>query len=703
MSTNLVCKRISSATQITSTRRFLTAKLAFTLKRNITMTTATPPVKAPSFQITAEEINSRAAKIINDSKAIDDEIANEKQPNFANVFKKYALKENERMSENNILSFFQQVSSDKDLRDASSKAEELMSNYEVDAGMREDVYKVVKQAFDNLSSEKANLDAEDLLLAEKLEKKFRRNGLGLDKETREKVGELRKELTNVCIKFQKQLGEENGSLLFSQEDLEGLSESALEQYKKNDKGEYIVTFKYPDYLPLMKYAKKEKTRKTAYVGYENRAEFNKDLVVEAVKLRAEIAKLLGYENHSAYVLEERMAKDPKTVDAFLNDLLVKSKDMGKKDVQVLLDLKKEIAQPEDDVSGVFPWDVSYLNNLYIEREFQVDEEKISQYFPLDQTIDGMLSIFSQLFSLKFVHQEAEKGDSWHDDVRLLSVWRTDKEEFVGYLYFDMHPRDNKYGHAANFSLIKRCYGNDGKEVIPSTAIVCNFSKPTDTKPSLLKHSEVVTFFHELGHGIHCLTGKAKYARFAGTNVDWDFVEAPSQMLEYWTWNKAQLKDLSHHYKDGSKLDDALIDSLIRTKHVNAAYAMLRQLYFAIFDFRLHTSTDGNVDIAELWNTMKPDVTGVSNGGTFTHGYSSFGHIMGGYDSGYYGYKWSEVFAADMYHTKFSANPLDSTAGAEYRDKVIGRGGSRDQWESLKDFLGREPNNIAFLKEMGITA
>lgn len=665
----------------------------------MTTSTAQPPVAAPSFKITAEELSSRAEALIKDSKRIDDEIASEQNPTFANVFKKYALRENDRMSQSNYLTFFQHVASDKDLRDASSKADELISNYEIDAGMREDLYKVVKQAFDNLSSE-TGLDDEDRLFAEKLEKKFRRNGLGLDKEKRDKIGQLRKDLTNVCIKFQKQLGEESGSLTFTKDELEGLSDTALEQYKKNDKGDYIVTFKYPDYLPLMKYAKKESTRKAAYIGYENRAEVNKDLVVEAIKLRAQIAQLLSYENHSAYVLEERMAKDPQTVDKFLQDLLVKSKDMGKKDIETLLTVKKDVSG--GSATDVYPWDVSYLNNLYIEREFQVDEEKISEYFPLDKTIDGMLGIFSRLFSLKFVRQEVEKGESWHDDVRLLSVWRSDTDEFVGYLYFDMHPRDNKYGHAANFSLYKRYIDADGKEAIPSTSIVCNFSKPTESKPSLLKHSEVVTFFHELGHGIHCLTGRAKYARFAGTNVDWDFVEAPSQMLEYWTWNKAQLKELSSHYKDGSSLDDALIDSLIRTKHVNGAYFMLRQLYFAIFDFTLHTSKDGNVDVAELWNSMKPSITGVSNGGVFSHGYASFGHIMGGYDSGYYGYKWSEVFAADMYYTKFSADCMDSNVGAQYRDKVIGRGGSRDQWVSLKDFLGREPNNTAFLKEMGIT-
>jgi saccharolysin len=232
-----------------------------------------------------------------------------------------------------------------------------------------------------------------------------------------------------------------------------------------------------------------------------------------------------------------------------------------------------------------------------------------------------------------------------------------------------------------------------------TALVCNFSKPTPTRPSLLRHSEVVTFFHELGHGIHDLVGQAKYARFSGHKVGRDFVEAPSQMLEFWTWNEAQLKELSGHYKSGEELSDDLIDSLIRSKHANAGTFYSRQLFFGLFDFTLHT-TNEPLDIAKVWNDLKVQITFMDQGGIISHGYSSFGHLAGGYDAGYYGYLWSEVFAADMYYTRFKADPLNNKAGIDYREKVIGRGGTADANEYLKDFLGREPNNDAFFREIG---
>ncbi|ANB13623.1 Prd1p [Sugiyamaella lignohabitans] len=671
-----------------------------------------PPVAPLRWEITADEIKERQEALLARSKKIEDEIAAEENPTFENVILKYALNENDIINEQCILGFYHHVSADKALREASADAEEKIENYTIEAGSREDVYKSIKKVYDDLPQLTKTLDPESIRLVEKLETKFRRNGLALDKETRDKVSELRKELSSNSIKFSKQLAEETGFLLFTKEELKGVPESILERYQfQEDSGKYKVTFKYPDYLPLMKYAENDATRKTAYIGYENRVLDNKELVKKAITLRAQAAKLLGYKNHSEFVLEERMAKSPEIVNSFLQDLRNRASAKGKEEVDNLIALKNEhrsepgvAKSSEGPHDQLYSWDHSYYNNLLLERKYQVDDEKISEYFPLNQTIDGMLDIFSVLFDLEFVPTKVDSSLLWHEDVHLFAVWRKDTNQFVGYLYLDMHPRDNKYGHAANFSLTKRFHYPDGSVNYPSTALVCNFSKPTETKPSLLKHSEVTTFFHELGHGLHDLVGDAKYARFSGTSVDWDFVEAPSQMLEFWTWNKDQLKQLSGHYTDPSKkLDDELIDSLIRSKHVNGAIATLRQLSFGIFDLSLHTSTDGDVDIAKLWNEVKEKVIGLSQGGEFTYGYSTFGHIMGGYDSGYYGYMWSEVFACDMYHSKFKADPMSPTVGAEYRDKVIGRGGSVDQTLLLEDFLGRKPNNDAFLHELGIVA
>lgn len=661
------------------------------------------PLAPPRWNHTAEELAAMTKETIDMSKRIDDEIAAVDKPTFESVVKRYAEKENKESDASNVIGFHMQVNPDQAIRDASSKGQEELSKYFLDASTREDVFVKVKAVYES-KDELAKLDPEDRRLTEKLYQRFIRSGLGLDKETRDKVVELRKKLTDLSLEFQKKLGEDKSYLLFTREELDGVPESTVETFEREG-DKYKVTFKYPDYLPTMKYAKSAATRKRMYEGYETRVPENRALVKEAVKLRAEVAKLMGYKNHAAFVLEDRMAKSPETVKAFLEDLRAKATDKGREELANLLKLKNEDLRarglPEEDTFYI--WDNSFYNNMLLERDYQVDSEKISEYFPLDQTIEGMFAIFSKLFNLEFVQVETKDTPDlvWHEDVKLFEVREDSK--FRGYLYLDMHPRDGKYGHAANFGLYGGYQDADGSEHYPVTALVCNFSKPTATKPSLLKHQEVTTFFHELGHGIHDLVGRSKYSQFSGTSVDWDFVEAPSQMLEFWTWNEDQLRDLSGHYTDASKkLDDELIRSLVRSKHVNQAMFILRQLHFGIFDFTIHSDPAGAQDLDYLWNEERTAIAGYKYD-VPTFGYAQFGHIMGGYDSGYYGYLWSEVFATDMYYTKFKANPLDAKVGVEYRDKVIGRGGSRDQMESLRDFLGRDPNNEAFIQELGITA
>ena len=260
------------------------------------------------------------------------------------------------------------------------------------------------------------------------------------------------------------------------------------------------------------------------------------------------------------------------------------------------------------------------------------------------------------------------------------------------------------GSAANFGISSSYVKSDGSRSYPVTALVCNFSKPTKEKPALLKHSEITTFFHELGHGIHDLVGGNAIGRFNGPGATpWDFVEAPSQMLEFWTWNKSELKSLSKHFETGEKIPDGLLDSLVRTKHVNGALFALRQLHFGLFDMKVHTTKDfSKLDVTELWNNLREEVCLIDNGDMMTKGFNSFGHIMSdSYSAGYYGYMWAEVFASDMYYTRFIKDPLNSEAGVQYRDIILKRGGLYEIEDNLTEFLGRKPNNKAFLKELGL--
>ncbi|KAK9462458.1 uncharacterized protein V1516DRAFT_670319 [Lipomyces oligophaga] len=662
------------------------------------VSTLNPPL-APSWNHTPEEIATGIDDHIKSRKALRDEIAATPNPSFDNVIKKMVYSDQARAGLVSQLLFYHNVSANKDVRDSSSKAEAVYRDFAIEMSMREDMYKVV----DAVKKQSPELKPESQRLLDKIHLDYVRDGLALPPEQREKLKDLNKQLSALELEYRSNLGENTEHVWFTEQELDGVPEGVVSQFEQDiDSGKRKMTFKYPDVVPVMKYAKLAETRRRAFVGDQNKALANCDLLGKAVKLRAEIAALLGYKTHAAYVLEERMAKTPEKAFDFLNDLRNKLSDAGKAEIDHLKELKKAELKskglPIDDSINV--WDYRYYDNRLLESEYDIDSEKISEYFPIETTIARMLGIFEELFGLQFAEASEDQRSVWHADCKQFAVWRPESSEFVGWLYFDLHPREGKYGHAANFNIWAGYTDEQGARRYPVTALVCNFSKPTPTKPSLLKHNEVVTLFHELGHGIHNLVSVTEYSRFHGTRVSRDFVEAPSQMLEFWCWEPKELKRLSGHYIDGESISDDLISKIVKSKHVNGGLFNLRQLHFALFDLTLHTS-DGSINIADAWNSMRQDISLLDQGSEITHGYASFGHLMGGYDAGYYGYLWSEVFAADIFYTKFKADAMNQVSGKEYQLAILKPGGSRDEMESLKILLGREPSNSAFLQELGI--
>ena len=353
------------------------------------------------------------------------------------------------------------------------------------------------------------------------------------------------------------------------------------------------------------------------------------LFKEAILLRDEAARLLGYPDHASFRIEDKMAKTPETVLDFLNGLKTRLAAGGVKEIDHLLELKKKDYGDRDLPfdGNYYLWDHRFYDRLMVEQEYKIDENAIAEYFPLKSTVAGMLRIFEELFGLVFIELTPEDRQrlsptgkaediTWHEDTIIFSVWNdaTEGEGFVGYLYLDLHPRPGKYGHAANFNLQPGFLQADGTRRYPATALVCNFSKPTPKKPSLLKHDEVVTLFHELGHGIHDLAGKTRYARFHGTSTVRDFVEAPSQMLENWCWTPAQIKALSSHYETGAQIPDDLIEKQIATKHVNDALFNLRQLHFGLFDMTVHTPKAHaeleEMDVSKVYNDLRTELSGL---------------------------------------------------------------------------------------------
>lgn len=692
----------------------ITLTSAYLIQRRLISSNMTSTLLPPQDPIvwnhTPENIILETTKLISEAKKLDDQLGSIplEEATIDNVIKPYADLENRQAGLINQLSFYQHVSADKALREASNEADAKFRKFGIESGLREDVFKVVNKVYQD-NKDNTSLDDETKRFIEKLNKQFERNGLSLPLEKREKIKQLKEELSSLSLKFSSNLSEETGFLLFTKEQLDGIPDDTInnfEQIKEDDGSvKYKMTFKYPDLFPVLKYARNAETRKAAFIADQNKVPVNADYLIKAVKIRAELAKTMGYNNFSEYILEDRMAKNPETVMNFLNDLKVKLKPLGEKEFQNLKGLKdKETGATNENY---YIWDHRFYHTKMLENDYNVDDLKISEYFPMQNTIEKMLSIYEVIFNLKFVEVENSNSayNTWHEDVKQFQVWKMDNDlpTFIGYLYFDLHPRAGKYGHAANFGLIPAYIDvNTGKKYYPSTSLVCNFTKDTKEKPSLLKHNEVVTFFHELGHGIHDLMGQTKYSRFHGTSVSWDFVEMPSQLLEYFCWDESILIKLSSHYKTKEKMSVDLIKSLIASKNVNGAMFSLRQLHFGLFDMALHTSSTGEVDIDYLWNNMREEVCLISNGGVDFKGYGSFGHLMGGYASGYYGYLWSNVFAADVFFAKFAEDPLNVANGMDYRNKILARGGSRDEMDNLIDLLGRKPKSDAFLNELGLS-
>lgn len=596
-----------------------------------------------------------------------------------------ARDDNKMSLETHILGFYQAVSTDQALRDASSEAEKEMDDFGIESAMREDLFQLV----DAVKRKEEKLDPESQRLLEKEHKGYIRYGLGVPAgPKRDRFKEIKKRLSEIAIKFQKALNEENGGLWLTAKELEGVPADLVEGLKKGDgtnEGQIWLTFKYPDLFPTLKYAKDPSTRERLFVANENKCNSNVALFKETIVLRDEAARILGYNNHAEFRIEDKMAKLPKTVDDFLADLREKLGPGGIEERKRLAEVKKDDLAASGlekyDDGHYYLWDHRYYDRLMLEKDFQLDQEKIAEYFPLHSTIRGMLHIFEQIFGLVFVEiigadrdalSPTGKGDDmvWHKEVQVFSVWDDEGEGsgFVGYLYLDLFPREGKYGHAANFNLQPGFTDDEGKRRYPATALVCNFSKPTPKKPSLLKHDEVVTLFHELGHGIHDLVSKTTYSRFHGTNTVRDFVEAPSQMLENWCWTPSQLKSLSKHYshvapeyaeewaKSASasssdlppeSIPDDLINNIIRTKHINDALFNLRQLHFGIFDMAVHEPKTHEevvaLDASVLYNKLRTEISKIEGPEVHTgkydwgNGQATFGHLIGGYDAGYYGY------------------------------------------------------------------
>lgn len=576
------------------------------------------------------------------------------------------------------------------IRNAAHTARISLSSQLINIEYDEKIYKAVKDYADK----KEKLIGVDKKLLKDMMLGYKRMGFNLNKGKREKLQKNIKELSKLSQTFSKNINDYKDYILVTDEEIDGLSDSYKKGLNRDKKtGKYKVTLEYPDSGPFMEKAKssikrKELSEKNSKKGGEK----NLKIVKRVLKLRQENAKLLGYDTHADYVTEVRTVKSKKRALTFVNGLMKKIEKGVKKEISELNEIKQK--QEGSKKLAIKHYDIAYYSDQLRQNKFSIDSEKIREYFPVDKVKKGTFEIYEKLFSIKF---EKLLGFSlWHKDVELYAV--KDGGKIISYFALDLYPREGKYGHACAMDVFNgRETPNKGEYTAPFAIMLSNFSKPRRKQPSLLGHSDVETFFHEFGHIMHMVLTKAKYSSQSGANTARDFVEAPSQMLEHWVWDKKMLNILSGHYKTNNVLPKEMIDNMLKAKFHMINYWVVRQLILALFDLKLHSELVENP--TRLYSQLVKKHTGIETYKKHLFP-AGFGHLMG-YSAGYYGYMWAKVFGDDMFTRFKGGGLLNKKIGAEYRKHILEKGSSEEEMKLLERFLGRKPNNKAFLEEIGL--
>jgi thimet oligopeptidase len=592
----------------------------------------------------------------------------------------------------NDYAFMGYVHPSKEVRTAAKDSEEKSSKFAVEMIFREDLNAAVKEFA--ATDEAKGLTGEDARLLEFTLRDLRRAGHELDPDTRARVKEKTERLVELGVRFQQNIDEWDDWILCDRDDLAGLPDSYIDGLELDEEtGKHKVTIDYPDMIPFLENADRRDLREQLRFKFNTVAvDDNRKILEEAVELRQEIATAFGQATWADHRLEDRMARTPARVRDFYADLLPPLTAKGQDDVSAMSRLLVE--DTGDDV--VRAWDWAYYDTQQRKTDYGVDNFEVAKYFPLPSVLEGMFAITSEMFGVEYV--EITDFDSWHEDVQLFAVVDKATGEEIARFYLDLFPREGKFGHAAEFPLIQGRRLEDGSYQNPVCAMVANFTKPTKDTPALLQHGEVETLFHEFGHVLHQNLGRTELARFSGTNVEQDFVEAPSQIMEHWIWRADVLQRFARHYETGEPIPADLVQQLVAARRLNKALWQLRQMQYGWWDQELHGGPDRDLDAiyteGAAISLLPP------HEGTFA--LSGFGHLMGGYDASYYGYMWSEVFGDDMFSRFEAEGVTNPEVGMAYRRQVLERGGSVDPEVMLFDFLGRAPNNHAFLSKLGIT-
>lgn len=665
---------------------------------------------APFSKIKNEHYLPAIKELISQTKSEIEQIANASSvPNFQNTVE--AL-ENTGKQLNRVTSIFFNLNSaetNEEIQKIAQKLSPLLSAFKNDLLLNEDLFKRVKEVYD--SKDTLHLSPEQQMLLEKQYKGFSRNGANLSDNDKETLRKLDADLSKLSLTFGENVLAETNKYemhLTNEEDLNGLPEGAKEAAaqtaKEKGKQGWLITLDYPSYIPFMKYASNRSLRKKLSLAFGSRAfkknkHNNEDVVLQIVTLRNQRAKLLGYSTHANFVLEERMAETPTKVESFLNELLEKAKPAAEREFNELSAFANEL----DGIETLEKWDSAYYTEKLKQKLFNLDDEKLKPYFKLENVIEGVFTVANKLFGLQF--EEDKSIDVYHKDVKTYKV--LDSEGiFVAIFYADFHPRPGKRGGAwmTSYKPQQKITTSTGiKNDRPHVSIVCNFTKPTDSKPSLLTFNEVTTLFHEFGHALHGMLANTTYSSLSGTNVYWDFVELPSQILENWCYERETLALFARHYKTEEVIPIEYVEKIKESATFHEGMQTLRQLSFGMLDMAWHSEdTPKKITSVKAFETAAFKNTNLFPPTPETCMSTSFSHIFqGGYSAGYYSYKWAEVLDADAFAYFKEEGIFNKKVATKFKEFVLSQGGTQDPMELYIKFRGKKPNPDALLERSGL--
>ncbi|EMB9226655.1 oligopeptidase A [Vibrio alginolyticus] len=668
----------------------------------------------PFSQIKPEHIKPAVEQAIADCRAkIDEVLQDNAHPTWDSVIAPIEEADDRLSRIWSPVGHMNSVVNSEELREAYESCLPILSEYGTWVGQHKGLYEAYKTI--KASEEFATLTrAQQKTITDAL-RDFELSGIGLPSDEQHRYGEISKRMSELSSKFSNNVLDATMGWtkhITDEKDLAGMPESALAAAKAAAEAKeldgYLITLDIPSYLPVMTYCDNQELRKEVYEAYVTRASDrgpnagkwdNSEIITEQLKLRHEISRMLGFNTYSEKSLATKMAETPDQVLGFLNDLATRAKPQGEREVEEL----RQFAKSEFGVEELNVWDIAYYSEKQKQHLFQISDEELRPYFPESKVVSGLFEVLNRVFGM--IVKEREGVDTWHESVRFFDIF--DAEGTLrGSFYLDLYAREHKRGGAWMDDCRGRRVTLSGELQTPVAYLTCNFNRPVGDKPALFTHDEVVTLFHEFGHGIHHMLTQVDTGAVSGINgVPWDAVELPSQFLENWCWEEDALAFISGHYETDEPLPKAMLDKMLAAKNFQSAMGILRQLEFGLFDFTLHTEYDPEVGarVLETLAKVKEKVAVVPavEWARFSH---SFGHIFaGGYSAGYYSYLWAEVLSSDAYSRFEEEGIFNKETGLSFLNNILEMGGSEEPMELFKRFRGREPQIDALLRHSGIAA